>query len=209
MRAADARDAAAGAPARPTASGSAMLGSTASPQRHYPDLMLDIAQRPSCRGRARADRKELAPHGADHDRLRERRERRRGRSTWCRPAPSRGSSQTPPGVPGSPNRACATDRARRDRRASKANVRRTRAADHRRPPPVGGRSDDRGSPSPALLAADAACCGRRSAFAALLLLPAWVALAVAAAAVTARFVWRDVRHVRARDAEIAGARGPG
>ncbi|HEX3802688.1 MAG TPA: helicase HerA-like domain-containing protein [Solirubrobacteraceae bacterium] len=46
-------------------------------------------------------------------------------------------------------------------------------------------------------------------FAGLLLMPAWVALAVASAAVTARIVWRDIRHVRARDAAIAARAAQG
>jgi len=41
------------------------------------------------------------------------------------------------------------------------------------------------------------------AFVALMTMPAWVGLPVAAAVVTARFALRDIRHVRARDAEIA------
>ncbi len=41
------------------------------------------------------------------------------------------------------------------------------------------------------------------AFVALMTMPAWVGLVVAAAVLTARFALRDIRHVRARDIEIA------
>lgn len=47
-------------------------------------------------------------------------------------------------------------------------------------------------------------------FVVLLTMPTWVAVAVGAAAIIGRIAWRDVRHVRARDAEVArrAAAGP-
>ncbi len=113
--------------------GLGLLGAHGSPQHHYPDLMLETAERPPRRGGARAHEQERAADVANHARVCERRSDRRcplpGREPPDRGPRHRVRTARRNRRPG----ACATARARRDRgRAASARHGQRRDSRHAR-----------------------------------------------------------------------------
>ena len=183
--------------------GLGLLGSHGQPQRHYPDLMLDTRG-----GHRVAVELELTAKSA--------RRMARIMTGYASDAsvdavlylvPTRAIAQVVvrrrPPRRDLRSRPRATNRARRDRRCLRVQraIHATQHIARRRPRRCRAMIED---PPPPRSLRPRSLLWPAIAFVALMTMPAWVAARVVAAAVlTVRFALRDIRHVRARDAEIA------